>query len=191
MTPVVITPPVAEPITLAEAKVHLRVVGGDDDAYIAGLIVAARMMVEGRTGRALMPQRVRIGMDAFGDVLRLPRSPLTATPAMVVKYYDTDGVQQTLAGSVYDINTSIQPAAVTPAYGQTWPPIRGVAGGVTFEYDVGYPDADAVPAPLRQWMLLCIGTLYAHRDDVIAGVSVAALPDGFMRLLWEPYMVYE
>ena len=44
---------VAEPISLAEAKEHLRVFGSGNDTLIAGLISTAREHVERYTGRAL------------------------------------------------------------------------------------------------------------------------------------------
>ena len=40
--PTVITPPAAEPITLPEAKAHLRVIGTDDDALV---VMMTRLVV--------------------------------------------------------------------------------------------------------------------------------------------------
>lgn len=190
MTPIVITPPSTEPITLAEAKAHLRVVVADDDAYITSLVAAAREMVEQRTGRALMPQRVRIGLDAFGAITKLPRAPLAATPALVVKYYDEDGAQQTVGDQVYIVNEYVEPVQVTLAYGQQWPTAQARAASVTMEYDVGYADEAAVPVPLKQWMLLAIGTMYENREQNAAGAEIFSIPESFMGLLWQPYMVY-
>jgi len=42
----VVSPPAVEPVTLDEAKAHLRVTIADDDGYIALLIPAARERVE-------------------------------------------------------------------------------------------------------------------------------------------------
>lgn len=190
MTPIIITQPSSEPITLAEAKDHLRVVVVDEDSYITALIVAARMMIEQRTGRAMMPQRWKIGMDAFCAVTRLPGAPLAATPGLLIKYFDVDNVEQTVNNTVYTLNKYVEPAEVTLAQSQSWPAFTSVAGGVTMEYDVGYANAAAVPAPLKQWMLLAIGALYENREQVYAGAETYALPESFMGLLWQPYMVY-
>lgn len=194
MTPIIVTPPGTEPITLAQAKEHLRVVVPDDDTYITGLIVAARMMVEGRTGRAMMRQTIRIGMDHFCAVTKLPRLPFIENltgPSVVVKYFDENGDLQTLPEATYHVNLYVEPTQLMLAAGQSWPAISYVPGGVTMQYEVGYADADAIPAPLKQWMLLAMGTMYENRNQVSAGVEYYAIPEDFMSLLWQPYMVYE
>ena len=188
MTPIVVTPPTVEPITLAEAKAHLRQVFSDDDAYITSLITAAREMVEGYTNRALAAQRIRIGADGFCPVVKLPRLPYIG--GLVVKYLDENGNPQTLASTVYRVNEYTEPPEVTLAPGQSWPATTSAPGSVTYEYDVGYPDATSVPMALKQWMLLAIGALYDHRDE-LGAAEIYRLPVDFMMLLWQPYMVYE
>lgn len=50
----VVTPAVDEPVSLAEAKAHLRVDAVDSDAEIGAFITAAREIVERQTGYALV-----------------------------------------------------------------------------------------------------------------------------------------
>ena len=59
------TPPVVEPLSLAEAKAHLRVPHADDDAYISTLIVSARLRVERQTGLRLITQNWSQFMDCW------------------------------------------------------------------------------------------------------------------------------
>jgi len=61
----VVTGPSVEPLTLAEAKTHLRVAITDDDALITSLIVAARMDAEFITRRAFISQQWKTVADRF------------------------------------------------------------------------------------------------------------------------------
>ena len=60
-----ITPPAVEPVTLADAKAHLKVDTTDDDALITALITAARARAEWHTGRALITQSWTLWLDAW------------------------------------------------------------------------------------------------------------------------------
>ncbi len=66
-----VTAPAEEPITLLEAKQHLRVDVDDDDALIGSLITAARQAAETLTGRQLMTARWRLVLDAFPGALSM------------------------------------------------------------------------------------------------------------------------
>jgi uncharacterized phiE125 gp8 family phage protein len=59
------TPTSTEPITLAEAKAHLRVDFTDDDVLIGALISAARQYAENITRRALITQQWKMTLDQF------------------------------------------------------------------------------------------------------------------------------
>lgn len=178
----------AEPITLAEAKEHLRVVIADEDATITNLIVAARQMVEGRTQRSLVPVSKALALPAFCDGVALPGAPFVGVTR--VAYTDTNGAQQTLPTTVYEVYPYAEPARLYLASGQSWPSTLPRRAAVVVNYDIGYATPAEVPAPLKQWMLLAIGAMYENREAIAAGVNVMALPDEFMSLLWQPYMVY-
>lgn len=61
----IVTAPVVEPVSLAEAKDHLRVRISDDDALISALIIAARQAAETITRRAIAQQQWKIVGDRF------------------------------------------------------------------------------------------------------------------------------
>lgn len=62
-----ISPPAEEPLSLAEAKLHLRVDFSDEDALISALISAARQAAETITARQLVTARWKYILDAFPD----------------------------------------------------------------------------------------------------------------------------
>lgn len=178
----------AEPITLQQAKDHLRVVIDDEDSYITSLITAARQMAEARTQRALVPREEVLALDCFGMAIRLPWPPLTELTS--IEYLDQDGEQQTLAPETYVVNDHVEPARITRAAAATWPAPLSQEASVLVSYTAGYADAADVPAPLVQWMLLAIGGMYENREPIVIGATVAPLPEEFMCWLWQPYVVY-
>lgn len=162
----VTTPPVGEPVTLAEAKLHLRADSDTaEDTLITALIQSAREHVEAVTERALMPQTWTERQDSFPAVLALRGGAVSAVAS--VKYVDADGVQQTLDPAAYLTDLTTEPATVRPAYGTQWPLTRQQPGAVVVQYSVGYADADSVPAALKAAILLIVGDLYANREASI------------------------
>lgn len=181
-----ITAPTAEPITLAEAKAHLRVDSTDEDALITALIVAARQGAETATGRALLPQTWELALDEFATEVRLSRAPVSAVDS--VKYVDTDGVLQVLDPAAYLLDSHSEPARLTAQFGASWPATRSQANAVLIRYVAGYANAAAVPQEIKQWMLLRIGMLYENRESVAAGVSLAEMP--FVDCLLDAYRIW-
>lgn len=185
-----LSPPAAEPLTLADAKLHLRVDADitEDDGLIAALIVTARQQAEHRTGRALVTQQWRLGLDRFADdSLELPLPKLQSVQS--VTYLDADGVRQTLAGAEYDVVTDELVGRLLPAFGKTWPDCRIRPGSVQVSYTCGYGAASDVPQSIKAWMLLAIGAWYENREAMTAGQPVAELPRSFWDGLLDPFYV--
>lgn len=178
--------PASEPITLAEAKLHLRVDSTDDDTLITGLIVAARQGAEQITGRALMAQTWELALDEFKDVIRLQKAPLTSITS--IKYVDTIGTLQTLGTDAYLLDDHSEPARIMPAYGTSWPSARRQPNAVLIRFVAGYANAAVVPQELKQWMLLRIGMLYEQRESVAAGVTLTEVP--YVDRLLDAYRIW-
>jgi uncharacterized phiE125 gp8 family phage protein len=187
---VITGPSIEEPVTLAEAKLHLRVDTTDEDSLITGLIVAARMAAEHETGRALINQTLRLTLDAFpaDGAIELLRPPVASITQ--VQYVDTAGATQTLSSTLYSLDSASAFAThyLLPSYGSTWPATRDQANSVWVDYVAGYgAAATAVPQPIKQWILLAIGDLYANRER---SAEKPAVPHGFVAGLLDPYRVW-
>ena len=185
-----LSPPSAEPLSLAEAKLHLRVDADitEDDGLIAALIVTARQQAEHRTGRALISQQWRLGLDQFpDDSLELPKPKLVSVQS--VTYLDSNGTRQTLAGGDYEVITDELVGRIVPAYGKSWPDCRVFPGSVQVSYTCGYGAAVDVPQSIKAWMLLAIGAWYENREALTAGKPAAELPRCFWEGLLDPFWV--
>lgn len=188
-----ITPPEDEPLTLDEAKAHLRVDSDDDDLLIGALISAAREAVEAKTQRALMLQTWELALPAFPGcadeyAIRIPKAPLSALTT--VKYVDADGMLQTMAEEDFQLDDHAEPARITAAYGSTWPETREQPNAVLVRYDAGYADAASVPALMKAWMLLRIGTLYENRESIVNGTISQDLAGGFVDRMLDTFKVW-
>lgn len=186
----VITAATEYPVSLAEAKLNLRIVQDDEDADVERMVRAATQAAEGRMNRALMPQVLEFAADAFPPAcgLKIPRPPMRGD--VTVKYIDSDGAEQTLDPAAYLVNAYVEPPQITAAYSTPWPTTRAQAASVVVRYDAGYADAASVPEPIRQWILLAVGAMYENRA-ANADVQLYSLPDDFFQMLIQPYMVYE
>jgi uncharacterized phiE125 gp8 family phage protein len=180
--------PTSEPISLEQAKQHLRVVGPDDDAYISALIVAARQMAEGRTNRTILRRVLEATFDSWRGEMVLLRPPFVAIDS--ISYIDSAGEEQLLDPAAYFVGTGTGLAVVEFADHSTLPALQRRRSPINVRYVAGYAEGE-VPQPLIQWMLLVIGTLYENRETVSAGVAMYEMPDNFMHWLIQPYRVYE
>lgn len=187
MALIVITQPAVEPVSLAEAKLHCKVDGSDDDTLITGLITAARQQAEHRTGRALCTQTLEQVLDAFPDAVKLPMPP--AKTVVSVKYFDANGAEQTMPDTDYSLDKDSTPGWLVPAFGLTWPSTYAIANAVRVRYTAGYGVAADVPQSIKVWMLMAISTMYNQREGIITGAIVAEVPRDFFAGLLDPYWV--
>lgn len=174
-----------EPVSLAEAKEHLRVTHALDDALIAALITAARQVAENELGRALMTQTWQKTLDQFPASIELPYPPVQAIQS--VTYLDDSGALTLLAPASYTLDERSEPGWLVPAYGYEWPTTLDSVNAVTITYTAGYADAAAVPAAIKAWINLHVGHLYENRESTVPGISIAPLP--FLPGLLDGYRV--
>ena len=182
-----VTAPTEEPVSLADAKLHLRVDGTTDDTLITALIVAARKWAEEYTGRQFVTATWDWFLDGFCPSFSVPLPPLQSVTS--IKYLDTTGTEQTLASSTYRVDAVSEPGRIALDYGKSWPSTHPVINAVTVRFVAGYGAAAAVPEPIRQAILILIGELYEQRQESIIGNIQSSVPFG-VRALLTPYKVW-
>ena len=199
-----ITPPAAEPVSLAEAKLHLRVDFDEDDALIQALICAARQAAEMLTQRQLVTARWRMVLDSFpgsglmgvpagqtftlpGHAILIPKSPQQSV--VEIRYLDMAGAWQVMPAANYTVDSVCEPARITPVFGQIWPIALPQIGAVSVIFDAGYGNASAVPEGIKTWIKLRVGSLYVHREEVASMTRGRIDPLPFIDGLLDPYKV--
>ncbi|MGI9159861.1 MAG: head-tail connector protein [Saprospiraceae bacterium] len=163
-----VTPPAGAVISLADAKLHLRVEHNAEDAYIPLLVDTAEALVAGRdgwTGRALMPQTWRLTLNAFPEheCLRLPLPPLVSVSS--VTYYDAANALQTFNAADYSVLANDTPGRIELNALASWPVTYRRPDAVQVVFSCGYASAAAVPPAIRQAALIVLAALYANRGD--------------------------
>lgn len=181
MALILITAPTVEPVSLAEARAHLRIDIDDDDTLISGLITAARSHLEGiaRPKLAMINQTWDYIADSFptGDTFEIRPYPLQSITS--IKYTDDDGVEATFSAANYQVDTSRQPGRLRLKSTASWPSVvLREMNGLAIRFVAGYGATGAsVPMPLRQAILLLVGHWYENREPVlVTGMMASPLP---------------
>ncbi len=197
----VVTQPAQEPVSLSDARAHLRL--DSEDSQVLAYLAAARGWVELYLNRALITQTLRYTLSpsqppgigsgmpinpiilvapltwwpASGMPIDLPLSPVQAITE--VSQRSRDGVVRTLdPARDYFGDASNEPGRVT---------LRGISqppgSDLSITYSAGYGDAPAaVPMAIQQAIKLLLGFFYEHRGDDDCGEAPAAV-----KMLLYPY----
>ncbi len=180
--------PSVEPVSVSEAKAHLRLETDGDDTLVASLILTSRLHIEQALGLALITQEWTYVRDRWprGGELILPLRPVQAVSA--ARIFAADGTFQLLDAADYLLDGQGTPARLIAAEG-TWPVPGRAAQGIEIDIRVGFGDAASdVPRPIRQALLLLVAHWYEHRDPIEIGSLEAAIPSAVSELLM-PYRV--
>lgn len=183
LAPVRTVAPAVTPVSLAEAKAHLRVEHSDDNELIASLIAAATEHLDGWSGilgRALVTQTWQQDFRSFGCGLRLALAPVASVTS--VTYYDGSNASQTLSETVYSLLVDARGPYLALAPGKTWPGAYYRPDAVRVTYVAGVA-VDQVPAPIKAAIKLMIGHWYENREPVGTGAGWEELPLAVKALL--------
>lgn len=178
-----------EPVSLADARLHLRIAaeeGAEDfeDTLVESLIRAARQAAEQFTGRLFAGGLYEMRVDAFASCMPIPVAPVGEIVS--VEYVDEAGALQALGAGQYALHAHPDHPALLLVPGAALPALHWAPGSVRVKFAGGYGEGSPAPAPVVAAIKLTIGHLYANREAVVVGVSVADLAQGVQSLLW-PY----
>lgn len=158
--------PSIDPVVSDElVKLQLRV--GDNPAdwdAVEGYRHAATQYVEEYLWRQLLTAKWRLGMDSFcSHEILLPRPPLQLVES--ISYVDASGELNVLDAADYQVDAWSEPGRIRPSYGKCWPSTRcGELNAVRIVFVAGWPNAEAIPAPVKMAVLQVIGSMYETRE---------------------------
>ena len=181
-----VTAPADEPVTLIEAKDHLKEETTANDAIISDAIVDARQWAEEYTGRQFVTATWEWFLDGFCPSFRVPLPPLQSVTS--IKYLDTAGAEQTLDAATYRVDAVSEPGRIALDYGKSWPSTYSVINAVTVRFAAGYGAPAAVPGPIKRAMLILIGEFFEQRKESVP-VQLSSIPFG-VRAMLAPYKVW-
>jgi uncharacterized phiE125 gp8 family phage protein len=195
----VITPPASEPVSLDLARRHCRIDADYDDDLVAMYVTSARMWAESWLNRALFTQKLRYSVTwapppsatplvpqslivfplnwppLMKRPIELPRAP--AVSVEQITWGPLEDMQVADPGD-YTLNLGVEPGyvAVKP---QLLPRIPQQSMIIDFTAGMSDADPSAIPAPIRNAILLLTAFLYEQRGDV-----TAAMPEAAKMLMW-------
>lgn len=151
-------------VTLLEAKAHLRVLHSEDDAYIQNLVDAAIAQAEEITSRNLLETVNVFYLDGFVKNFELPKSPLIAVDSIEYKVPNSE-IYTLLPATAYAVNDVVEPAKIL--FKESFLVADGFKS-IKVTYRAGY-ESNAVPKPIKQWILMRAATMYENREEVAIG----------------------
>lgn len=206
---ILITPPVNEPITLADAKTFLKIDTSDDDAIVSLCISGARRAIEEHTKRALISQTWEYWLDAIpgtriqggqwwdgvreaslaqimsgGREISLPKPPFQSLTYL--QTYDLNDAMSVFDSTLLIFDTAGTPGRIALKYGQIWPVNLRLTNCVQIRFVAGYGDNSTnLPPDLLAAHRILMGHMYEKREPTEAGRAIE-LPWSVDQLL-EPY----
>lgn len=184
--------PVVEPVTLAEAKKHLRIDPDiqDEDALIEDCIISARLVLEDTYKIRILTQTVELRLDYFGEqqdhyqgYYSYYKGGLRAWPwtsaievqpplqsVTSIKYYDPQNTLQTLSSSVYaTARENSNPALIYCKPGQVWPVTAFRPDAVVVTYVAGWTSQNLVPLDIKRAVKQLVGHFFNNREEIVLG----------------------
>ena len=158
------TAPTGYPVSVEDIKEHAIIEHDNDDWLLNSYLRAAIADLDppyGILGRAMMEQTLIAYLTGFdSDRIYLPYPPLVSVTS--VKYQDSDGNEQTVDSSTYEVITGSEPGYVAILDGENWPTDEDdISTPVLIEYKAGYT---SVPEGIKFYIMLLVAEMYRQRE---------------------------
>ena len=178
-----ITPPAALPVSLAEAKLNLRIDGNEQDSLIEAWIHGITAHAEHLTGRSFVNQTWRVTLDEFPDAIELP----VPVSSVTIKFLDEAGVEQTLDPADYLVDSASEPGYAVPNVGKAWPTTYDRINAVNVDVVAGYGSSESdIPKGIKLYILAKLVEQY----DPAIKAEKDTVQSSFIDRLLDPYKVY-
>jgi len=148
----------SQPVSITEARDHLKADSTADNAYILRLIEQAVEWVEKYTNRQINVASWYLYLDKFPTEINLDICPVREMEG--INYYNTNNDLNNFTD--YDADLVSEPARIMPSYGNTFPVVYNRPNAVIISFSAGYDD---VPEAIKQAILLIVGHDYENRGD--------------------------
>lgn len=175
--------PTLEPLSLSEAKAHLRLETAADDALLSSLVITSRLHIEAALGLALTTQQWTLVLDAWPvrGTVAIPMRPVREVSE--VRLRAADGSSAALDPARYVLEGAGLPPRLVASDGPLPQPGRA-AGGIEIDFTAGFgPDPNDVPEPIRQALKLLVAHWYENREPIEIGSAATAIPPAVSQLL--------
>jgi uncharacterized phiE125 gp8 family phage protein len=187
MSLVMTSGPALEPVSLAEAKAHLRLDGTVEDSLVQSLVITSRLHIEAALGLALVTQSWSYFLDRWprSGRISLPIRPVAAISH--VRAWSADGGSVLLDTADFLLDgQGLPPRLVLRGGVVPVEPLRAL-NGIEIGFTAGFgPSAEDVPATIRHALLLLVAHWYENREPVEIGAGANAVPAMVSELL-APY----
>lgn len=177
-----LTNPSSTVIDLAEAKLHLRVTGTEEDLLIANDIKAATNMIEKYTGQLLQSRTFCAYLDdliAYDCVKIWGNYPITEITS--VKYLNTSGDETTLDSSTYSVDIADNPARIL--FTSIPSSKTNSLNNWRIYFTAGFTSKDDIDSELLAWVKIFTGFFFSSRQVEYTGVSVSEMAIKYERQL--------
>lgn len=162
-----VTAPSVSPVSLTEAKAHLRVDSDHEDMLIQRYIDAAVSHIdgEGTLGRAMITQDWAQWETQAPGWPRLQMGPFQSLVS--IEYYDADSTLQTATLADFETRLDGDFVVCKPKEDRAWPNAETRRDAIKITYRAGYGDAATdVPEGLRHAIFLLLSHWYENRVAV-------------------------